>query len=223
MSPTAPRKKPPNRAHQPTKRSEQSRACHHAPVGILLTFISEALLAAERAKTTKFNARQELKLRREQQRIAWEAENPAASAPLSPAPVILPGPSNKGKQRARSTPGQFHSCNFLTLLTHSIVIESNPGSTNNAPTNPASPPSTTRATVNVSIGAGTQDPTDEILEGVLAKEREWKAQLAWFAKHYPDWEVSTLDLEELVQLRHELGPGPTLPPNHNPYPNVRTL
>jgi hypothetical protein len=63
---------------------------------------------------------------------------------------------------------------------------------------------------------------DEILEGVLAEEHEWKAELAWFAKHYPKREVSTLDLEELVQLHCELGPGPTLPDNHNPYPNVRT-
>lgn len=75
--------------------------------------------------------------------------------------------------------------------------------------------------MNASIGAGLQGPTDDILQGVLEEEREWKEEIAWFAKHYPTRNVATLDLEELVQLRRELGPGPTLPQNHNPYPNVR--
>jgi hypothetical protein len=86
---------------------------------------------------------------------------------------------------------------------------------------PLSPPSTTRATVNASIGTYTQDPPNKILEGVLAEEREWQDQVDWFAKRYPVWDVSTLDLNELIQLCHELGPGPTLLRDHNPYPNIR--
>lgn len=74
--------------------------------------------------------------------------------------------------------------------------------------------------MNASIGAGAQGATDKTLQGVLQEEHEWKEQLAWFAKNYPTRNVSSLDTEELVQLRRELGPGPTLPRDHNPYPNV---
>ncbi|KAG9123584.1 hypothetical protein FRC07_014661 [Ceratobasidium sp. 392] len=76
-------------------------------------------------------------------------------------------------------------------------------------------PSTANATVNASI---THDP---ILQGVLEEERERNDLIDWLSRHHPGRDFSTLDTDELKNLRAEYGPGPTIQPDHNPYPSVR--
>lgn len=81
----------------------------------------------------------------------------------------------------------------------------------NTQSHPNSLPPTAQATVD-----------DPILRELVEEDR-WREDIGWFKKHHPDMakSVSSPTPDELRQQRRELGPKPTLPSNHNPYPNVR--
>ncbi|KAG8733447.1 hypothetical protein FRC10_000246 [Ceratobasidium sp. 414] len=78
-------------------------------------------------------------------------------------------------------------------------------------------PSTTHATVGVNSFAGAHDPLAQELE---EDERQWQEHITWLTQRCPGRDFSTLDLDELEQLRREFGPGPTLEQDHNQYLNV---
>ncbi|CAE6420405.1 unnamed protein product [Rhizoctonia solani] len=164
---------------------------------------SQAMLASSRLKTAKKQARDDLKSRRTQQEDEWETQM-QSSEPPSPPRITHPAPVG----------GNTYCNQSMSGVTLHSRHHSDPES------NPRTVPSTTNATVNASIGA--HDPTDFQLQELLQEEREWEEDMAWFKKHRPDQlkQVSTLTPTELRQYRRELGPGPTLQQDHNPYPNV---
>ncbi|KAG9087806.1 hypothetical protein FRC06_002355, partial [Ceratobasidium sp. 370] len=79
-------------------------------------------------------------------------------------------------------------------------------------------PSTTHATVGINSFAGAHDPLAQELD---EDERQRQEHITWLTQRCPGRDFSTLDLDELEQLRREFGPGPTLEQGHNQYPNVR--
>jgi hypothetical protein len=79
--------------------------------------------------------------------------------------------------------------------------------------------STARATVGVNSFASVHDPLVQELEEY---ERDRHEHITWLTKRSPGRDFSTLDLEELKQLRREFGPEPTLEQDHVRYPNVRS-
>ncbi|KAG9080699.1 hypothetical protein FRC06_006249 [Ceratobasidium sp. 370] len=120
------------------------------------------------------------------------------------------GKKNFNQHRAQQEETETQAHHGLSTQRHTVEQSDRPETQDN---NAA--PSTANATVNASIDH------DPILAVIQKEEREQAELIAWLAQHYPGRDLSTLDMEELEQMRNELGPGPTTEPDHNPYPHVR--
>jgi hypothetical protein len=182
---------------------------------IMLITQVEAALSRKRLRNEMREKQRDLKKRRAQQ----EGE-PWTQVPSQPADPLRSNTLQHldAHSNIRSH-GMYNATRIISMMVaeiHALVPHLSSQQDASRRTPDASDPVSTHATVNATIDHAAHDA---ILQAVQEEERHRDELINWFKKNR-GLRFDTLDLPELEQLFAEQGPGTTLPPNHNPYPNV---